>query len=39
MGYRDQEYKLSRGGRGSYSYYLGYDEIPHNLSLSTTLHR
>jgi hypothetical protein len=39
MGYRDQEYKLGGGGRGSYSYYLGYDEIPHNLSLSTTLHR
>ena len=39
MGYRDQEYKLGGGGRGSYSYYLGYDEIPHNLGLSTTPHR
>jgi hypothetical protein len=39
IGCRDQEYELGGGGWGSYSYHLGYDEIPHNFTLSTTLHR
>ena len=38
-GYRDQKYELGGGGWGSDSYSLKYDEIPHNLTLSTTLHR
>ena len=39
IGYRDQKYELNGGGWGSYSYSLGYDEIPHNFTLSTTIHR
>jgi hypothetical protein len=39
IGHRDQRYELGGGGWGSYSYSLGYDEIPHNFTLSTTLHR
>jgi hypothetical protein len=39
IGYRDQKYELSGGGWESYSYSLNYDEIPHNLTLSTTPHR
>jgi len=39
IGYRDQKYELSGGGWGSHSYYLGYDQIPHNFNLNTTLHR
>ena len=39
MGYRDQKYELDGGRRGSYSYHLGYDEIPHNFTFGTTAHR
>ena len=39
IGYRDQKYELGGGKWGSYSYHLGYDEIPHNFPLSPTLHR
>jgi hypothetical protein len=39
IGYRDQKYELGGGEWGSYSYFLDYDEIPHNFPLSTTLHR
>jgi hypothetical protein len=38
-GRREQKYGLSGARWGSYSYYLGYDEIPHNFTLSTTPHR
>ncbi len=31
IGYRDQKYELDGGKRGSFSYHLGYDEIPHNF--------
>ena len=36
IGYRDQKYELGGGKWGDYSYSLGYDEIPHNSSLSKT---
>ena len=39
IGHRDQKYELGGGRPGSYSYYLGYEEIPHNFNLNTTLHR
>ncbi len=39
IGLRDQKYELDGGKRGSYSYSLGYGEIPHNFTLSTTHHR
>ncbi len=39
IGYSDQKHELSGGEWGSYSYSLGYDEIPHNFTLSTTHHR
>ena len=31
MGYRDQRYELDGGRRGSFTYLLGYEEIPHNF--------
>ena len=31
MGYEDQKYELEGGSRGSFRFYLGYDEIPHNF--------
>ena len=39
IGYKDQRYELGGGQWGSYSYSLGYDEIPHNFTLGTTPHR
>lgn len=33
LGHRDQKYELDGGRWGSYSYHLGYDEIPHNFTL------
>jgi len=39
IGYKDQKVELGGGKWGSYSYSLGYDEIPHNFPSSTTLHR
>ena len=39
IGRKDQKYELGGGGWGSDSYYLSYDGIPHNFTLSTTLHR
>ena len=39
IGYRDQKYEMGGGKWGSYSYTLDYNEIPHNSTLSTTLHR
>jgi hypothetical protein len=39
MGYRDQKYELEGGRRGSFTYHLGYDEIPHNFTFGTTVHR
>ena len=39
IGSRDQKVELGGGKRGSYSYSLDYDEIPHNFTLSTTHHR
>ena len=39
IGYRDQKFELGGGRGGSYSYFLNYDEIPHNSTLNTTLHR
>jgi hypothetical protein len=39
VGYRDQKYELDGGSRGKYTYHLGYDEIPHNFTGGTTLHR
>ena len=39
IGYGDQKYELGGGRWGSYSYSLNYDEIPHNFTLSPTLHR
>ncbi len=32
IGYKDQKYELDGGKRGSFSYHLRYDEIPHNFS-------
>ena len=32
IGYRDQKYELEGGKRGSFSYHLSYDEIPHNFT-------
>ena len=32
IGYRDQKYELEGGKRGSVSYHLSYDEIPHNFT-------
>lgn len=39
IGHRDQKYELGGGQGGSYSYYLDYDESPHNFNWGTTLHR
>ena len=39
IGYRDQKYELDGGRRGSFTYHLGYDEIPHNFTFGTTGHR
>ena len=39
VGHRDQKYELDGGRRGNYTYHLGYDETPHNLTLGTILHR
>lgn len=39
IGYRNQEYELDGGKRGSFSYHLGYDEIPHNFTSGRTVHR
>ena len=36
IGYRDQKYELDGGRRGSFTYHLGYDEIPHNFTFGTT---
>jgi len=32
IGHRDQKYDLEGGRRGSFTYHLGYDEIPHNFT-------
>ena len=39
IGYGDQSYKLNGGKWGSFSYHLGYDEIPHNSTFGATIHR
>ena len=39
IGSKGQKYELGGGGWGSDSYSLNYDEIPHNFTFSTTLHR
>jgi len=39
MGYRDQKYEMDGGRWGSFKYHLGYDEIPHNSTFGTTIHR
>ena len=39
IGYRDQQYELDGGRRGSFTYHLGYDEIPHNFTFGTKGHR
>jgi len=32
IGYRDQKYELNGGRWGSFTYHLGYDEIPHHFT-------
>ena len=39
IGYKDQKYEMDGGKRGSFSYHLGYDEIPHNSTFGATVHR
>jgi len=35
IGYRDQKYELDGGRWGSFTYHLGYDEIPHNSTFGS----
>ena len=37
IGYRDQKYELDGGRWGSFTYHLGYEEIPHNFSFGNGL--
>jgi len=35
IGYRDQKYELNGGRRGSFTFHLRYDEIPHHFTLGS----
>ncbi len=39
MGYKDQQYELEGGRRGSFTYYLGYNELPHNFTHGAKVQR